>query len=534
MSIAKTFMAALHLLRPAVHMEDVFIWNYHKDTCFVDWSPEEHLFTTVRLPETAAKPVFKLTYHTQNGMNPIHDALPVTIWPAHKIAMGLCKYSVESIIPFEDPDCSFKWVWSARPQGGLFIHPQSDPTMCLHAFGGIIRAEKCADDRKGMAFMYGTRDVRKAFIEIKKTMEMYSHDPATVEELNKLLMSNAFAYPPPLKCPPVESHDHGPHMPGVFSNALMSSNAYMNEDYGRYPGPQLQNHYGYTIPSPYNHYNDPIMGYGSPYSNPGYGSIGPMTQSGNCPPGCISTGMSGYGDIHGGLSNTMSRINSTISGPSEMLPGGITAYCRECYPVSSSGFGAMSRPMSAPGMMEPPMYEPPQSYPMSGYNPNCPPGYNGSYPMGASPYSSDPYAGAEYGPGYHYGTPYSAAPYGTNYNAYSGYGNGYSSGYGNSYGGGYDSYGGYGGYDDSYGHGGYDNYGGYGGYNDGYGHGGYDNYGGYNDGYGHHHHHHGSAKRIIKDILHVPSIRHSTPVRAVKTLAKGVKKTGRFFKHLFS
>ncbi|KAI5191469.1 hypothetical protein NECID01_1463 [Nematocida sp. AWRm77] len=186
----------LHALAPVEKEERVNIWNYYKDGCFITWDPMYNSFTTKHLKETIPDSLFTIRYFGHDGETPVESGAPVTIWTKQGSALGVCQYRVQSIIPFQNKKCRYGWVLRKRKEGGLYIKVKEDPSMCLHADDGTLRVETCRPDRDGMAFLYGTRQMRGEVMNLKNLIHKYEYNHEKKNEINHILQSGDYLYAP--------------------------------------------------------------------------------------------------------------------------------------------------------------------------------------------------------------------------------------------------------------------------------------------------------------------------------------------------
>jgi len=190
----RSILSALHAFAPVEKSDKINIWNYYKESCFLKWDPTFNSFATAQLDTRVPKSMFTLRYFGNEGETPVQTGAPVTILTEKGTLLGMCRYRIQPIIPYVNNQCKYGWVFEKRKEGGLYIKSQDDMSMCLHADDGVLKVETCRNDRKGMAFMYGTEEMRKEVLDMKKLIYKYWYDNHRYRELEKILASGDFIY----------------------------------------------------------------------------------------------------------------------------------------------------------------------------------------------------------------------------------------------------------------------------------------------------------------------------------------------------
>lgn len=145
---------------------------------------------------------FTMRYYGYEGESPVTGNNSFTLWNRDGYALGKCRYSLEAINPNEDKGCTYHWTFHKRKEGGLYIKPIDDSSMCVHANGGEVYLETCRGDRKGMAFLYGTKEMRKRFDLLVNLMRRFRGDPKKSVILKRVIRSGDFLYNQKERCLP--------------------------------------------------------------------------------------------------------------------------------------------------------------------------------------------------------------------------------------------------------------------------------------------------------------------------------------------
>ncbi|KAH9385358.1 uncharacterized protein NEMAJ01_0254 [Nematocida major] len=193
---AMAMVYAIHAMPLQERTEGISVWSYSEPDSFLTWKSyrEEPIFFMKSHGETNPSPDFRIQYFSQNSKNPIEHRLPVKILTEKGEALGLCNLKVRSIVPQNEPMCSSMWVFVPRQQGGFFIKPQHNQAICLNnSYMGYITAEPCREEWSSMGFMYGTPDMRRAFLMLRDLVDM-TKENSVKNDLAHILSTGKYMY----------------------------------------------------------------------------------------------------------------------------------------------------------------------------------------------------------------------------------------------------------------------------------------------------------------------------------------------------
>ncbi|KAI5185947.1 hypothetical protein NEHOM01_1170 [Nematocida homosporus] len=386
MSKINQLMSYFFAISPITNMLDVNIWNFYRNDCFLTWDQGTGILHTEYHPHIEPPPQFKLKYSGHEGDSPVKAQSHISIWTDPGYAIGKCRYTVKPIVPRVERSCSYHWVFVPREDGGLFIKPVVDQTMCMHVNEGRVVLDTCRDDRKGMAFMYGTQEMRHKHMLAQETLRRFQSDPEKSHILKEMIQSGEHLYSGN-RCP----QDHS--LPGLGPPSPFAP--LEPTPYAAYAP--------YNTPSHYPPAPPPTAPAPKAENGTAYSTVSTTTQTSSIFSrlgSALSSGLQMSSSLLSGeepmLSNTLQRIESVIN------PKGVTTVhkCTNCVPEERA---ARAAPFVVANAHESGGYAP--EYPSYG-------GYGQPYPQGPSgAYPSNPYYGGYAPPGPSpYGPPPSYPP----------------------------------------------------------------------------------------------------------------------------
>lgn len=190
MNIFTGILQALGFIGPKEHTEKVLLWNYHRDKCGVHWDPfDKERIVFKPMNSESEEWHFNMSFNAmEDDKSPLVGDKNLTffIGDSKTYAMGVWGNKV-MIVSTEHEDSNYKWRLVKREEGGLFIKPVHDLAKCLKSKRGRLGVCACNDYDKRMAFMYGTPEMRKKFMEGKVLLRKYDDDPAKKDLLRKVM-----------------------------------------------------------------------------------------------------------------------------------------------------------------------------------------------------------------------------------------------------------------------------------------------------------------------------------------------------------
>lgn len=199
MAWVNRLISYLFAMGPTDKAHNVDIWNYYKNDCYLNWDSTKHIYYTSHQQHGAGLP-FTMRYYGYESESPLSSNSSFTLWNRDGYALGKCRYNLEAVDPHVDMGCTYHWTFHRRKQGGLYIKPSDDLSMCIHANNGRVYLETCRHDRKGMAFLYGTEAMRKRFDLLVDLLRRFRGNKRKSAVLKRLIQSGDFLYAPQPRC----------------------------------------------------------------------------------------------------------------------------------------------------------------------------------------------------------------------------------------------------------------------------------------------------------------------------------------------
>ncbi|OAG32164.1 hypothetical protein NEDG_02083 [Nematocida displodere] len=181
----KSFWARLFsfasLVKPDEIEENVDIWNFYRENCFVTSPEGSNTFFMSHLSDPGEETRLKTKYLPGEEVPSRITDQSVKIWTKHDTTMGFCENQVMPVTSDNSSWCTIKWRFVPREEGGFYIKPKTNLDSCLNANGGVLTVDTCSRDRKGMAFGYGTPQQHRLFQSIKRNAQAINTQPENLK-----------------------------------------------------------------------------------------------------------------------------------------------------------------------------------------------------------------------------------------------------------------------------------------------------------------------------------------------------------------
>lgn len=191
MNIFNSILEALGLIGPREHTERVSVWSYYRYEKGLRWDPDRH--SSIRAeklyPEEPAFSFLMSFNAMEDDKSPLTGDKNITFYTGndkeHALGAGGNRAAVVRV---NHEFSEHRWRFVKRLEGGLFIKPATDLGKCLKiGRRGRVGLCRCSDSDRRMAFMYGTPEERKQFVDGRKMLMRYEDDPEKQHMLQEVL-----------------------------------------------------------------------------------------------------------------------------------------------------------------------------------------------------------------------------------------------------------------------------------------------------------------------------------------------------------